>query len=133
MTYRIPPKGVLERAVLTVMRRRGSVGSLGRLTELVAHEVGRKDPQARIGPERLRRLVVRMDHVRTTIHTRRGESGTLRKACPVCGASLETVRNRTLDGGAVDLQAKCTECDYWTGRERRVPVRYVFHLRDWQF
>lgn len=133
MTYRIPGKATVQDAVLTVLKRSGSVGSLGRLTELVADELGRRDPQNRVGPERLRRLVVRMDHVRTTIHTRRGENRTLRKTCPVCGAPLETVRNRTLDGGAVDLQAKCTECDYWTGRERRVPVRYVFHLREWQF
>ena len=133
MTYRIPSKASLEAAVLKVLRRSPAVGSLSRLTTMVAEEIERTDPTARVGPERIRRLVARSDHVRTTIHTRRGDAEGPPARCPVCRGKLETVRNRTLSGGDIALNARCTECSYWTGRERRVPVRYVFHLREWRF
>ena len=47
-------------------------------------------------------------------------------ACPVCGSVLKPVKNRTLTGESVVLGQECTRCDYWTHRQRRVPVRYSF-------
>lgn len=133
MGYRIPSEDTLQEAVRRVLTRTGGVGSLIHLLELVADELHRKDPKYRVGPVRLRRVASRMTALRTTIYTRRGASDELQDHCPVCGAELKTVRNRTLTGGDVPLEARCPACPYWSGRERRVPVRYTFALKEWRF
>jgi hypothetical protein len=46
-------------------------------------------------------------------------------ACPVCGSALRPIKNQTLAGDSVVLGQRCTRCDYWTHRTRRVPVRYL--------
>jgi prepilin signal peptidase PulO-like enzyme (type II secretory pathway) len=46
-------------------------------------------------------------------------------SCPVCGSPLKPIKNQTLAGGSVVLGQRCTRCDYWTHRARRVPVRYL--------
>lgn len=133
MAYRIPSVETVRDALRRVLSRNRGVASLHELTELVAEELQEQDPRYRLGPERLRRIATRMNAVRTTIYTRRAGSSAFGKRCPVCGAALERVRNRTLTGADVALEARCTACPYWTGRDRRVPVRYAFHIREWRF
>ena len=133
MAYRIPSTERVRDAVRRVLSRDRSAASLHELTRLVRAELEEDDPRFRVGPERIRRLASRMNAVRTSIHTRRGATRDATAGCPVCGGRLEVVRNRTLRGDDVALEARCTECPYWTGREKRVPVRYAFHLREWRF
>ena len=133
MGYRIPSEETLQEAVRRVLTRTGGAGSLTHLMELVVDELHRTDPTYRIGPVRLRRVASRMNALRTTIYTRRGNAKALQEHCPVCSATLVTVRNQSLTGGAVPLEARCPECPYWSGRERRVPVRYTFALKQWKF
>lgn len=133
MAYRIPSTEVVREALRRVLSRNRGVSSLSELTELVAEELQEEDPRYRLGTERLRRIATRMNAVRTTIYTRRGGSTPFASDCPVCGASLERVRNRTLTGADVALESRCTACPYWTGRDRRVPIRYAFHVREWRF
>ncbi len=116
-----------------VLSRTGGVRSLSQLVALVAEDLQKRDPGYRLGPERVRRVAARMNAVKTTIYARRGDGGGPDRECPVCGAALERVRNRTLSGGSIELQARCTECPYWTGRVRRIPTRYAFALREWSF
>lgn len=133
MTYRIPSVEKIRDVIRRVLTRTRGLGSLRELTDLVAEELQEEDPRYRVGPERVRRVASRMNAVRTTIHTRRSENVALREVCPVCGGRLRAVRNKTLTGKDVALEVRCTACPYWTGRERRVPVRYAFHLREWRF
>lgn len=134
MAYRIPDKETLEVAIRRALAQSGGAGSLSALLQLVTEELQRQDPRYRVGPVRLRRVASQHNAVRTTIHTRRASSDeALRDACPVCGGVLKTVRNRTLTGETVALESRCTACPYWSGRHRRVPVRYAFHVREWSF
>lgn len=133
MAYRIPSEETLRDAVRRVLTQHRGIGSLKGLTEEVAEVLRKQDPRYRIGPERVRRVASRMNAVRTTIQTRRAPRGPQRERCPVCGGKMKSVRNRTLGGDAVALEARCSQCPYWTGRERRVPVRYTFHLKEWRF
>lgn len=133
MGYHIPSESVLQDAIRRVLTRTGGAGSLSHLMDLVAGELQSSDETYRIGPTRLRRVASRMNALRTTIYTRRARASTLPTHCPVCGAELTTVRNQTLTGGAVALEARCQACPYWSGRERRVPVRYTFALKEWKF
>jgi C4-type Zn-finger protein len=49
--------------------------------------------------------------------------------CPVCGGSLKNVKNLTIYGGKVTIEFSCKNCGYWTGKKKRIPTRYVFHLK----
>ena len=42
------------------------------------------------------------------------------------GSATKELQNQTLDGEEVKLGFRCSKCPYWTGPERRVPVRYTF-------
>ena len=50
--------------------------------------------------------------------------------CPVCGGELKVIKNKTLYGWNISLGYICTQCPYWTGQKKRVPVRYVFILKQ---
>lgn len=133
MAYRIPSEDTVRDALRRVLSQHRGTGSLKELTGLVSAALQEDDPRYRISTERVRRIASRMNAIRTTIHTRRATQVPHRSRCPVCGGRLETVKNRTLGGDEVALEARCTQCPYWTGREERVPVRYLFHLREWRF
>jgi hypothetical protein len=84
----------------------------------------REDPLAVVGGRRLRRLLIGLPGVRLTVHYTEREDRRPLDACPVCGSTLRPIRNRTLSGESVVLGLRCTRCDYWTHRARRIPVRY---------
>jgi hypothetical protein len=92
---------------------------------LLGH-IRREEPLATISGTRLRHLLVGVPGVRLSVrYTERPDPRPLLK-CPVCGSTLEPIRNRTLTGGTVVLGQRCSRCDYWTHGERRIPVRYTF-------
>jgi len=39
------------------------------------------------------------------------------------------VKNLTIWGGEVTIEFRCNKCGYWTGKKKRIPTRYVFHLK----
>ena len=133
MGYRLPPVTTVEKAVRRVLAREGGAGSLVELHREVERVLRSEEPAYRLGVARLRRIVSRMNAVTTTIRARRGGPKAPKRECPVCGAAMESLRNRTLDGAVVEVDVRCTACPYWTGRDRRVPARYGFHLRRWRF
>ncbi len=97
------------------------------LTELRA-ELARLDPLARIGPRRLRRLMLGSGLLRLRVtYTERAHRRPLGR-CPVCGEALAPVVNQTLYGDRVTLGYACRACGYWTHLHRRVPIRYAVRL-----
>jgi hypothetical protein len=129
MGYRVPSERVLRDAIAGVVARSGGVGSLTQLTALVAAELERRDARLRVSTDRVRRLAALIPEVRLRITTRPGAGGPLSATCPVCGSPMRAVRNRTLKGQEVFLEARCRRCPYWTGRTRRIPTRYTFQAR----
>jgi hypothetical protein len=83
-----------------------------------------EDPLAVVGGRRLRRLLIGVPGIRVTVHYTEQEDPTPLTECPVCGSALRPIRNMTLGGESVVLGQRCTRCDYWTHRTRRVPTRY---------
>ncbi len=123
--YRRPDEEVVRRAVRRVLRgRRASFPSQAAFLDAVVEFVRRDEPLATIGGPRLRRLLVDLEGVRLSVHYTEREGAPPPSSCPVCGGSLAPIRNRTLTGESVVLGQRCTRCDYWTHRVRRVPVRY---------
>jgi hypothetical protein len=86
----------------------------------------RDEPLAVLGGARLRRLVLDVPGIRMGVRYTERPNGPAPTVCPVCGSPLRPIHNRTLTGESIVLGQHCTRCEYWTHRERRVPVRYTF-------
>ncbi|MGA8665222.1 MAG: hypothetical protein WB809_09240 [Thermoplasmata archaeon] len=125
--YHIPGAEEIRRTARRVLRSgRATYPSQAAFREAVVAALWHDDPLAVVGGTRLRRLILETPGVRLSVHyTERPDLHPL-LACPVCGSVLKPVKNRTLTGESVVLGQECTRCDYWTHRQRRVPVRYSF-------
>lgn len=116
-------------ALATVFARHDKVETQRRLREMVAKELARRRPGARVSGERARVLAVRSGLVRLETRTKVGDGIQGVTQCPVCGAKVRKVRNRTLTGGQVLVGLRCSSCGYRAGQKLAVPTKYVFHRR----
>lgn len=124
--FRRAPVDQVARAARRVVRGgRASFPSLAAFRSAVVDALRREEPLAAIGGPRLRRLLVEVPGVKLTVHYTERPDGPLPESCPVCGAALGPIRNRTLTGEIVILGKECPRCAYWTHAARRVPVRYT--------
>ena len=124
--YRRPSDDEVRRAARRLVRGgKAAFGSQAKFRHALIASLRREEPLAAIGGRRLRRLLLDLPGVRMTVrYTERAQAGVL-TSCPVCGSELKPIRNRTLGGDSIVLGQRCTRCDYWTHRTRRVPVRYL--------
>ncbi len=125
--FRRPADELVQRTARRVVRGGKAVfPSQSSFREALLRLIRRDEPLATIGGARLRRLLVDVPGVRMSVrYTEREETRPLER-CPVCGSALRPIRNRTLADETVVLGQRCTRCEYWTHRLRRVPVRYTF-------
>jgi hypothetical protein len=129
MAYRIPTEEQVASAIADVMSRQPHVRSQREMVMLVSTELMCDDQDFRIGAARIRRVGVRnglFDISITYAHDSRGVSSI---TCPVCGGNLESVMNRTLDGGCIELRRVCDDCGYKADPGNARPSRYVFDRR----
>lgn len=127
MKFRRPASELVRRVARRVVRGgRAYFPSQAAFREALLSQMRRDEPLATIGGRRLRRLLVGVPGLRIGVrYSERPARGPLSE-CPVCGSPLAPIRNRTLTDETVVLGQRCTRCDYWTHRTRRVPVRYTF-------
>jgi hypothetical protein len=124
--FRRPADEEVRRAARRLVRgSKAAFGSQAEFRAALLRSLRREEPLATVSGRRLRRLLVQLPGVRLTVHYTERPSGPPLTACPVCGAELRPIRNQTLAGDSVVLGQRCTRCDYWTHRTRRVPVRYL--------
>jgi hypothetical protein len=124
--YRRPPDEDVRRAARRLVRGgKAAYASQARFRAALLTSLRREEPLAVIGGRRLRRLLIDTPGVRLTVHYTERERAPPLTVCPVCGSTLKPIRNQTLAGDSVVLGQRCTRCDYWTHRSRRVPVRYL--------
>ena len=129
MVYRIPSDEELLDAVKRVFQKNHVVSSQHRLKLLVEKELQAKKQQFHVSEPRLRVLVVHSGLVQVEIHTREGNPDKILPKCPVCGGVLQRVKNQTIYGGEVTLEFRCALCGYWTGKKKKIPTLYIFHLK----
>lgn len=125
MGYRVPSDEEVLGAVTRVLAREGTVTSQRELREEVLEELALLDDDYTVSGERVRVLAVRSRYVDLAIRLGVSDRDPPDR-CPVCRSGFEKVRNRTLDGEEVTIGWSCTRCPYWTGEDRRVPLRYTF-------
>ena len=129
MSYHIPSDEQIELAIRKVFKKFRTVDSQHKLRNLVIKELNTKKKKFGISENRLRRVAIGCDFLKLEIHSREGDPKKPLVKCPVCGAALKKVKNLTIWGGEVTIEFKCPVCGYWTGKKKRIPTRYVFHLR----
>lgn len=129
MAYHIPSDEKIIKAVTKVLKKYRTVSSQHRLKELVENELKTKNDEFHVSGSRIRNLVLKSDLVRIEIHSREGDPDKILNRCPVCNNSLKMVKNQTIFGGEVTIEFRCSNCGYWTGKKKRIPILYVFHLK----
>jgi hypothetical protein len=126
MPYRIPPAKILSQSISEVIKDKGTVISQRKFTELVNANLRKKDAEYAATGERIRRMAIFKDVARLHIHYRDTKEPSDHEKCPVCRSETKEIRNQTLLGENIKLGFKCTKCPYWTGPNRRIPIRYTF-------
>ncbi len=127
--YRVPSDERVVEAIRETLVRHPFVESQSALGSLVRSVLQEEDDAFRVSDARVRRLAVEEGLARVRVRT--GTTGEApREACPVCGASLDAVRNRTLEGGQTVVGVECPRCPYSAGARHEVPLRYEFVRGD---
>jgi hypothetical protein len=129
MIYHIASDEQIEKALMTILKKFRTVQSQSKLRDLVGKELSTKKENYGVSGARLRNLAIKSDFVKLEIHSREGDPKKLMTRCPVCGSDLKRVKNLTIWGGEVTIEFSCKKCGYWTGKKKRIPTRYVFHLK----
>ncbi|MFA5102459.1 MAG: hypothetical protein WC525_04850 [Candidatus Thermoplasmatota archaeon] len=129
MVYHIPSDDALRGAVKKVFQKYHTVTSQRKLKTYVEKELQTKKKQFRVSEPRLRTLVLKSGLIQVEIHTREGDPDKILHKCPVCGGSLQRVKNQTIYGGEVTIEFRCDHCGYWTGKKKKIPTLYVFHQK----
>ena len=129
MSYHIPSEDQVKSAIEKVLKKFRTVNSQHKFKELVTKELNTKKEKFGISPGRLRFIAINSNFVKLEIHSREGDPKKLMIKCPVCEGSLKRVKNLTIWGGEVTIEFRCNKCGYWTGKKKRIPTRYIFHLK----
>jgi len=129
MSYHIASDEQIKKALKKVITKYRTVQSQTRLKELVTQELKFKKNKFNVSNKRLRNIALNSDFVKFEIHSREGDPKKTMNKCPVCDSVLNRVKNLTIWGGEVTIEFKCKNCGYWTGKKKRIPTRYVFHLK----
>ncbi|HIH00044.1 MAG TPA: hypothetical protein HA258_05620 [Thermoplasmata archaeon] len=129
MIYHIPSDEEILSAVEIVFRKYHTVTSQHALKKFVEKELQSKKKHLHVSGPRLRTLVLNSGLVQVEIRTREGDPDKILNKCPVCGGPLQRVKNQTIYGGEVTIEFRCDVCGYWTGKKKKIPTLYVFHLK----
>jgi len=129
MSYHIASDKQIGKSLLKILKKFRTVESQIKLKELVEKDLSKKKKKYGITGSRLRKIAIDNDFVKLEIHTREGNPKKLMSKCPVCGGSLKKLKNSTIWGGEVTIELRCSKCKYWTGKKKRIPTRYIFHIK----
>lgn len=128
MTYHIPLDEDIEKALNIIFKKTHTVNSQKDLKKLVEKELKTKNKKYGVSGKRLRHIAINSDFINLDIHSREGDPKKILTKCPVCESTLKRVKNLTIWGGEVTIEFRCLKCGYWTGKKKRIPKRYTFHL-----
>jgi len=129
MSYLIPTDEQINTALKNVLKKYRTINSQHKFKQLVTKELATKKEKYAVSGTRLRHLAINSDFVKLEIHSREGDPKKTMNKCPVCHGGLKRVKNKTIWGGEVTIEFSCNKCGYWTGKKKRIPKRYVFHLK----
>jgi DNA topoisomerase IB len=129
MSYHIATNDQIESIIKKIFKNFRTVNSQNNLKKLVEKELSKKKKKYGITGNRLRNIALNSNFIKLEIHTREGDPKKLMFKCPVCKSDLQKIKNLTIWGGEVTIELLCKKCGYRTGKKKRIPTRYVFHLK----
>jgi len=129
MVYHIPSDEDILDAAEKVFQKYHTVNSQHAQKKFVEKELQSKKKHFHVSGPRLRTLVLNSGLVQVEIRSREGDPDKILHKCPVCAGSLQRVKNQTIYGGEVTIEFRCDACGYWTGKKKKIPTLYVFHLK----
>lgn len=129
MSYHIASDKQIEKTLSKVLKKFRTVESQIKLKKLVEKELSKKKKKYSVSGGRLRKIAINSSYVKLEIHTREGDPKKPMTKCPVCGSDLKKLKNLTIWGGEVTIELRCSKCNYWTGKKKQVPIRYVFTFK----
>lgn len=130
MSYHIASNKQIEKSLTKVLKKFRTIDSQNKLKKLIEKDLSKKKKKYSVSGSRLRKIALNSNLVKLEIHTREGDPRKLMTKCPVCGSSLKKLKNTTIWGGEVTIELRCPKCNYWTGKKKQVPTRYIFHLKE---
>jgi len=129
MSYHISSDEQIKNALNKIFKEVRTVNSQNKLKELVEKELNAKKQKFGISGARIRDIALGLDFIKLETQTREGDPNKLMTKCPVCKSKLNRVKNLTIWGGEVTIELNCKKCGYWTGKKKRIPTRYIFHVK----
>jgi len=129
MNYLLPSDEQIKQSLKKILNKFRVIHSQSKLTNLVKKDLNSKKKKYGLTGSRIRNIAINSDFIKLEIHSRKGDPKKLMTKCPVCKGVLKRVRNKTIWGGKVTIEFNCPSCGYWTGKKKRIPTRYVFHLK----
>ena len=129
MAYRIPQEKEVVKAIENVLVRNPHIRSQSELYRLVSTALLCMDEEYRIGGDRIRKIGIRNGLFDLEISYARTDRENSTGMCPVCGAELSSVRNRTLYWDTVELMKTCNRCGYAAKSDATRPARYHISRR----
>ena len=129
MGYHIPSDKQVLNSLEKVLKEFRTVNSQNKLKKIITKELTTGKKKFNVSVSRLRNIAINSDFVKLEIHSREGDPKKLMIKCPVCNSTLKRVKNLTIWGGEVTIEFRCKKCGYWTGKKKRIPIRYVFHFK----
>jgi hypothetical protein len=130
VSYKIVPADLVHEEMFKILSESLIIHSQKRFQELVITRLKKIDPDYELSPPRLRRIAARSKDITLEIKCRTSQEKSEDVICPVCNTKMRNIKNQTLYDWEVVIGHKCRVCGYWTGSERRIPVRYIFKLKD---
>jgi len=130
MGYHLATDEQIESVIKKVLKKFRTVNSQNILKKLVEEELNIKKKNFGVTGSRIRKIALNSDFIKLEIHTREGDPKKQMFKCPVCKSDLYKVKNLTIWGGEVTIELNCKKCGYWTGKKKRIPSRYIFHLKE---
>ncbi|MEM5811426.1 MAG: hypothetical protein QXG91_01660 [Candidatus Aenigmatarchaeota archaeon] len=126
MSRKRPKEEKVMEIIKRIVSSRLMVDSLEKLYFFVLEELKKEDKEYSISPQRIKKIVMKMDEINIKVKTR--ESASIRKIneCPVCKSSLEEIKTKNLANKDVVIGYKCSKCGYISDLKSFAPMRYVF-------
>lgn len=129
MSYHIPSDNQIKSAIKKVLKDNRTVSSQKKLKILVNKNLNTKKKKYGVSASRIRNIAINSNFVKIEIHSREGDPEKSLNKCPVCNNPLKHVKNLTIWGGEVTIELRCKRCGYWTGKKKRIPTLYIFHMK----
>jgi hypothetical protein len=130
VSYKIVPAELVHEEMYNILTESLIIHSQERFQAILIKKLKKIDPQYELSPQRLRRIAARSDDIILEIKCRTSTEKSEESTCPVCNSKMNPTKNQTLYNWEVVIGHKCKVCGYWTGNERRIPVRYIFKLKE---